>query len=88
MVNSIASKNIRGEGSVSNLVRAMYSSDRMNKRLVADDEAHVAYSIDFEAQSQHTSVAKLSVVKNVRLMKRTKLDQVFLIFCIILELEI
>ena len=27
---------------------ALYSSDRMNKRLVADDEAHVSYSIGSE----------------------------------------
>ena len=47
----------------------------MNKRLVADDEAHVAYSIDFEAQKS-TSVAKPSVVKT-RLMKERNLTRSF-----------
>ena len=27
---------------------ALYSSDRMNKRLIGEDESHIAYSVDFE----------------------------------------
>ena len=29
---------------------ALYSSDRMNKRLIGEDESHIAYSVDFESQ--------------------------------------
>ena len=38
----------------------------MNKRLIGEDESHIAYSVDFESQRLHTFAERLNAVKKCR----------------------